>query len=117
MAATIEPKASTEVEFDCTKCGACCAYFQDIAVSIDVDTAVPRHMTRSVRNRMGFTSWEADFLRRMNIADGRCVALKGEPGCSVTCRIYDRRPSACRDFEPGSRECHIARKAVLGASH
>jgi hypothetical protein len=30
----------------------------------------------------------------------RCVALKGEIGCSVYCEVYSHRPSVCRDFNP-----------------
>lgn len=31
---------------------------------------------------------------------GRCVALEGRIGHFVTCSIYDRRGSLCREFNP-----------------
>jgi Fe-S-cluster containining protein len=29
-----------------------------------------------------------------------------------TCRVYDDRPRACRDFEAGGRHCLVARRRV-----
>jgi Fe-S-cluster containining protein len=46
----------------------------------------------------------------------RCVALRGEVGKSVSCAIYEFRPSACRDFAPlaavgsGDQACDDARR-------
>ena len=42
-------------------------------------------------------------LMRMKGTDDaapRCVALDGEIGCQVGCRIYDHRPSPCHEFNP-----------------
>ena len=47
----------------------------------------------------------------------RCHALSGEVGCSVGCKIYENRPSPCREFNPlnpdGSinERCRAAREA------
>ncbi len=42
---------------------------------------------------------------------GRCVALKGGIGKSVSCSIYAHRPSPCRRVEAGSALCHMYREA------
>ena len=48
---------------------------------------------------------------------GRCVALEGQIGCHVTCRIYEQRGSQCREFNPTTDEgepneaCDKARRA------
>jgi Fe-S-cluster containining protein len=39
----------------------------------------------------------------------RCHALEGEVGKSVTCGVYERRPSPCREVEPGDEKCNRAR--------
>jgi Fe-S-cluster containining protein len=36
----------------------------------------------------------------------RCEALIGEIGRKVFCSIYDRRSSACRNFEPSWQNLH-----------
>jgi len=46
----------------------------------------------------------------------RCVALRGEVGDSVSCAIYEFRPSPCREFAPlaavgrGDEACDDARR-------
>ena len=50
----------------------------------------------------------------MRMREGHCIALEGELGKSVSCSIYDDRPSACRQFEAGSESClHLREKAGL----
>ena len=42
-------------------------------------------------------------LMRMKGTDDaapRCIALEGEVGCQVGCRIYEHRPSPCHEFNP-----------------
>lgn len=96
--------------YDCQTCGACCVEAGAVPVQPE-ETRVPRRWTRSVRGRMGFASWEADDSIRMMAQHigGRCKALEGEVCASVRCRIYDRRPEACRAFPPGSPGCLDAR--------
>ena len=100
-------------DFDCQTCGACCS--TDLwSITVQPTDQTPRHLTRSVRNRMGYGRFEAeDGIRCMHDDDdGRCVALRGEIGVSVGCSCYGRRPSACRDFVVGSDDCLAARDAV-----
>ncbi|HKX31706.1 MAG TPA: YkgJ family cysteine cluster protein [Blastocatellia bacterium] len=46
----------------------------------------------------------------------QCRALDGTIGEQCSCSIYAVRPKLCREFEPGSQGCLIAREALLGKS-
>ncbi len=111
METNVPPAFSIDGPFDCQACGACCVAAGPVAV-YPADDRVPRHRTRSVRRMMGFASFEADDGVRCMKADddGRCGALKGQPGIAVSCGIYDRRPAVCADFQPGSDFCRDARR-------
>ena len=79
----------------CMLCGACCigyrASFYWAEADDTTDGGVPARMTVRV----------GAFRRTMRRdRDGRCIALHGTPGRRVSCAIYTRRPSVCRDFEP-----------------
>ena len=56
-------------------------------------------------------------MKGTNRENPQCVAFKGEVGSEGSCRIYDNRPSCCRDFkvsyEDGvaSASCDKARNA------
>jgi len=99
-------------DLDCLSCGACCTHAGDVVVET-TDKEVPRHLTRSVRGRMGFASWEAEEGTRVMARRGcnSCAALSLKQGRHV-CRIYDRRPAVCRDFPAGSQACLDARSAA-----
>ena len=94
------------MSLDCQSCGACCAHKwswpilrRDRSDAVNIPEAMVR----------------AD-LPLMRTTESRCVALSGEVGHRVGCTIYDARPSACRNFVPGSALCLEARKAVLGSN-
>lgn len=64
------------MEEDRTACGVCCTHAGEF-VADAAETAVPRHLTRSVHDRMGFATYEAD--------DGtRVMARRGCNGCAIT---------------------------------
>lgn len=98
-------------DFDCLTCGACCTHAGEVVVESAED--VPRHLTRSVRGRIGFASWEAEDGTRIMArrCSGSCAALSPKAGRQV-CRIYDRRPAVCRGFTAGSPQCLAARAAA-----
>lgn len=82
-------------ENPCRTCGACCAYFRVSFYWGETDKApggyVPSELTAPL----------PPFYHLMRGTDRnppRCIALEGEVGHSVRCRIYERRPSPCRDF-------------------
>ncbi|GHT94949.1 hypothetical protein FACS1894116_09680 [Betaproteobacteria bacterium] len=65
----------------------------DFHVSESGEEGVPPDLCMTVTPR----------LRRMRGTDDappRCIALTGEIGREVSCAIYARRPSPCRDFAP-----------------
>jgi Fe-S-cluster containining protein len=42
----------------------------------------------------------------MKLVDGHCAALHVDPESGrFVCRIYERRPSTCRELARGSAEC------------
>ena len=84
-------------EYDCRACGACCHGGQWVPVESTDDT--PEEMTAP-----GDRFYPA-YMRM------RCVALAKRAG-RYRCTIYADRPSACRDFEPGSDQCIRARDAI-----
>ncbi|WDP90122.1 MAG: YkgJ family cysteine cluster protein [Desulfobacter sp.] len=79
----------------CLTCGACCAAFTVSFSETETDNCpggwVPHMMTmagggseRAMKGTLG--------------AYPRCEALQGCVGVRVSCRIYENRPSICRNF-------------------
>ncbi len=103
----------SEVELDCRSCGACCQHGGEVPVYLTDPT--PRHLTRLIRGRIGFNDEdEAEGVRCMpKHPGGRCKALGGVVGVSVSCIIYEQRPAICRSFPPGSDACRYARGQML----
>jgi len=85
---------------DCRSCGACCVYSWDWP-EIWSNDDVPEE-------------YVSDDGERVRCKGDRCTALQGEVGQMVKCVIYDRRPTVCRQFEPGSMDCRFVRDSVLG---
>lgn len=85
----------------CLTCGACCAAFRvsfywSEARALDdawIEKAGPFHACMAGTQQ----------------AAPRCVALAGEIGQAVSCRVYDARPPACREVQPGDDKCQRAR--------
>lgn len=97
----------------CLDCGACCASFRVSFYWGESDEhpggTVPAALTTPVAPmRLA--------MRGTDRTTPRCTALDGEIGRSVSCRIYARRPSPCREFnwhgEQGERNerCNRARQ-------
>jgi len=90
----------------CLTCGACCAYFRVSFYWSETDAhpdgSVPQHLTTPIN----------PYLVAMSgteVRPARCVALEGEVGRCVSCSIYARRSSTCREFEAGDERCNQAR--------
>jgi len=98
-----------EAEFDCQRCGACCAQFRVSFYWAEADDApggtVPAGLTEPV----------GDGVHRCMIGTAarpvRCVALQGTVGQQVGCSIYEQRSSTCRSVMPGDEQCLKARAA------
>ncbi|WP_445397554.1 YkgJ family cysteine cluster protein [Zobellella sp. An-6] len=92
----------------CLSCGACCAFFRVSFYwgEIHSEFQVPEALTEAVSpTRLAMLG--------TNQASPRCVALEGEVGGCVSCRIYPNRPSPCREFEAFDADgaCNRARAA------
>ena len=112
-----------EYEKKCLSCGACCSYYAWFPKRIyaeDGELANDPHYTFKARERVKWvypdgSSYteirESLFLRRKKVAGWwHCIALEGHVGQEVKCGVYDKRPSACRNFQPGSEMCLRARE-------
>lgn len=86
---------------DCVACGGCCAWSETWPVLMgDGDGAgIPDDL-------IDFEHW------RMQSWGHRCAALEGELGCRVGCTVYANRPLVCREFQAGSEDCHMVRRAL-----
>ena len=118
--------------FDCTKCGACCVNLtrmtrdeQKQFISEGGVEAPWIPLTAAERRRLPAAAKKLTVLNRPWVdghaictklnadSDRVCAMLDGSVGVEVRCAVYDKRPSLCRDFAPGSRGCLEARKENL----
>lgn len=106
-------------EFDCQTCGACCVspYTGEAYVALSDSEATRVALARLpvILQRQGGDPPE--FLPRLGTkldatATKVCAALGGVVGSQCFCSIYEERPSACRQFEVGGRECREARRRM-----
>ncbi|MFZ4288446.1 YkgJ family cysteine cluster protein [Variovorax sp. HJSM1_2] len=90
----------------CQTCGACCAAFRVDFSVFELDEhggSVPSSLAVEVNDNLS-------RLRGTDYAQPRCAALCGRIGESVSCGIYEWRPSPCRELEAGSDGCARARR-------
>ena len=90
----------------CISCGACCVTFRVSFYWGETDAypggTVPQHLTNQLTPHLV-------CMKGTEKNPVRCVALEGEVGKSVGCKVYPLRSSTCRAFEAGSEECNRAR--------
>ena len=101
-----------ESQSACQRCGACCVTFRVTLPRCELDSnggQVPSALTDPYTPTTACMREHPDHPRR-------CIALEGDVGTAVHCRIYAQRPSACRDFAPlsalgiGDDACEDARR-------
>ena len=106
-------------EYDCTKCGACCApkprhagIFHYVPLR---PTDLENHPRMQVLKKIsGETGINGRCVQTCEGVNGtQCVALRGTIGEETSCAIYDNRPEICRQFAPGSDVCLEARAEHL----
>jgi len=103
------------VSFDCRACGACCCNtdenraerFADY-VEVTKRSALAKHP--ALLRRLTVLNREGERHMKLRGLQQRCVALEGRLGLRVSCTIYALRPAACREVQPGSRECRRDRR-------
>ena len=94
-------------DFDCQRCGACCASYRVSFYWGETDDApggtVPVALTRSLGPH-------TRCMQGTEALPVRCVALQGEVGQQVGCAIYAQRASTCKAVQPGDDQCVRARR-------
>ena len=80
----------------CTSCQACCCHLEVILMG---DDDPPQAFVET-------DTWGGQVMARKD--DGWCAALDRD---TMRCRIYERRPGVCRDFEMGGSECITERSS------
>lgn len=90
-----------EAELDCRACGACCREGFEAVVVPPGEAVLERHPELVLDGG----SWKE--LRREG---ERCAALEGALEEGWSCRIYEDRPSPCRELEPRGANCLLARR-------
>ena len=79
----------------CQTCGACCTSFE---VSFPV-TELSENSFHVPENRTFKIDEQTRALKTLNKENMRCQSLEGHLGKMVSCRIYNNRPSPCRNFK------------------
>lgn len=93
-------QAPSSEDFDCTTCGACCAFSKEWPrFTLEDDRAIARIPPELVD----------DVGSGMRCSGDRCGALTGAVGLQVSCSIYPLRPDVCKACSPGDDACRIAR--------
>ena len=105
------------LDYDCQACGLCCVAdgFMDqtyVALGKGSFDALSSYYKkkRVIHDSTGFPYLGT---KQSKVIKGElagveatvCIALQGDIGHRVRCSIYGRRPSVCRAFRPGGREC------------
>ncbi len=79
----------------CMTCGICCTHFRISFYWAEADDVpggfVPAALTEKLTPHLR-------CMQGSNSEPRRCVALSGELGKSVSCTIYENRPTPCREF-------------------
>ena len=91
---------------DCLTCGACCTYL--FAVGVKATDETPPENVWNVTDESG--EYIVDCYLKRDAETLYCTALEKTADEKMVCRIYERRPQVCRNFEAGSDKCHALRR-------
>lgn len=83
----------------CATCEACCCRLEVLLMAGD---DIPARLT-------AVDAWGGWVMARLD--DGWCAALDRS---TMLCRIYERRPWICRDYQAGAPDC-LEQRARLGS--
>ena len=81
----------------CLICGACCAFYRVSFYWRERSDSQPEGVPEELCEDLNTFRC---VLKGTNQPNPRCIALSGIIGNQVFCKIYERRPSVCRDVEP-----------------
>lgn len=85
----------------CITCGACCACFRTSFYWAESDLAIPDGVPHELTDHL---QGHLLVMKGTDNRTPRCIALEGSIGGQVRCRIYEQRPTACRNFSPPQEE-------------
>lgn len=87
----------------CLSCGACCMTFRVSFYWAEADQlGLPPSLVEQVTPHLA-------CLAGTNAAAPRCAALGTGHAGPMACGVYERRPSPCREVQPGDDKCARAR--------
>jgi uncharacterized protein len=96
---------------DCLACGACCAAMPCVGVRPSEDDRLSAEEYWDITIRGRENEITVDRYLRRDAETLVCAFLQNEPGKPTACKIYERRPRMCHDFDAGSDKCHALRRA------
>ncbi|MEY2689628.1 MAG: hypothetical protein RL375_3827, partial [Pseudomonadota bacterium] len=88
----------------CQSCGACCAQFRVSFYWGEGDDAMGGWVPIALTQRVDA---QRRAMRGTLAKPVRCVALVGELASQVSCSIYAKRPSPCREFDAWDAEGRV----------
>jgi len=94
---------------DCVTCGACCFAMLCVGVRPNEDVPAEDYWDVTIEGKNGEIT--VDRFMRREAENFACAALEIRDGTQALCKIYEKRPRMCRDFEAGSDKCHALRRA------
>lgn len=98
---------------DCQTCGACCQSPPELdqAIYVRVSQAELVHLqNKAPQHVVALKKPSYGASGALKMCGGQCSALLGQVGEKVSCSIYEDRPSVCKQFEPESECCYLARE-------
>jgi hypothetical protein len=94
---------------DCLTCGVCCGAMLCVGVRPGEELPVEDYWDITIEGRNG--EIVVDRYLRRDAETFACAFLNIEAGEPRACKIYERRPRMCHDFDAGSDKCHALRRA------
>jgi Fe-S-cluster containining protein len=96
---------------DCLSCGVCCAAMLCVGVRPSEDEQLSAEEYWDITIEGQENEITVDRYLRRDAETLACAFLQIETGKPTACKIYERRPQMCRDFDAGSDKCHALRRA------
>jgi Fe-S-cluster containining protein len=102
----------------CLSCGACCfspygqKWFADLGPG--EGRKLPRKQIEHDAIKTVERTMDGGILKGLTLRV--CCCLDGSVMHRVSCSIYEKRPDACKKFEPGSFGCRLLRMGLAAYS-
>ena len=94
---------------DCLECGVCCGAMPCVGVRPQEELSAEEYWDITIEGKDG--EIVVDRYLRRDAETLACAFLQIQTGEPTACKIYERRPQMCRDFDAGSDKCHALRRA------